>query len=255
MDWSDEGFLISAKPLGEANAVAELLTREHGRHLGLVRGGRSRRLRPLLQAGNVLSVTWRARLSDHLGAFNVEMIEPCAARVLDDQAALAAIGSLSGLARLLPERDPHPGLYKEALRILQALDDGRVWPASLVRWELLLLQDLGFGLDLSACAATGARSDLVYVSPRSGRAVSREAGKPYCDRLLKLPLFLLDDTAEATGPDIVAGFALTGHFLEHSVLAPHGLNMPQARERLIGLLSRATLPSAAPQHEDAGPLS
>ena len=133
MDWSDEGFLISAKPLGEANAVAELLTREHGRHLGLVRGGRSRRLRPLLQAGNVLSVTWRARLSDHLGAFNVEMIEPCAARVLDDQAALAAIGSLSGLARLLPERDPHPGLYKEALRILQALDDGRVWPASLVR--------------------------------------------------------------------------------------------------------------------------
>ncbi len=112
-----------------------------------------------------------------------------------------------------------------------------------------------FGLDLSACAATGARSDLVYVSPRSGRAVSREAGKPYCDRLLKLPLFLLDDTAEATGPDIVAGFALTGHFLEHSVLAPHGLNMPQARERLIGLLSRATLPSAAPQHEDAGPLT
>jgi DNA repair protein RecO (recombination protein O) len=173
-----------------------------------------------------------------LGAFNVELIEPCAARVLDDQAALVAIGSLAGLARLLPDRDPHPVLYAEGIRILQALDDDEVWPASLVRWELLLLQDLGFGLDLSACAATGAGSDLVYVSPRSGRAVSREAGKPYGDRLLKLPAFLLDDTAEATRPDIVAGFALTGHFFERHVLAPHGLAMPQARERLIGLLGR-----------------
>ena len=187
MDFSDEGILISAKPLGEANTIAELLTARHGRHLGLVRGGRSRKMRPLMQLGNRLSVTWRARLADHLGGFNVELLDPNAARVLDDQAALAAIGSLTGLAKLLPERDPHPQLYHGALEVLAALDDASLWPALLVRWEMMLLQDLGFGLDLSECAATGTDADLIYVSPKSGRAVSRDAGQPYCDRLLKLP--------------------------------------------------------------------
>ena len=238
MDWSDEGILLSAKPLGEANAVAELFTLGHGRHLGLVRGGRSRRMRPLLQPGNLLRVTWRARLSEHLGGFNVELIEAHAGRVLDDAAALAAIGSLAGLARLLPERDPHPQLYAATLHILRSFDDAEVWPALLVRWELQLLQELGFGLDLSECAATGIDADLAYVSPRSGRAVSRDAGQPYCSRLLKLPAFLLDDAAPAGEGDIAAGFALTGHFLERDVLEPHGLAMPQARERLIGLLAR-----------------
>ena len=147
MDWSDEGIFLSAKPLGEANAVAELFTLGHGRHLGLVRGGRSRRLRPLLQPGNRLRVTWRARLSEHLGGFNLELIEANAARILDDASALAAIGSLSGLARLLPERDPHPALYAAALQILEAFANPKVWPALLVRWELQLLQELGFGLD------------------------------------------------------------------------------------------------------------
>src|SRR6185295_16211581 len=211
----------------------------HGRHLGLVRGGRSRRMRPLMQLGNRLSVTWRARLSDHLGGFNVEMLEPHAARVLDDQTALAAIGSLTGLAKHLPERDPHPQLYYGALEVLGALDDVHVWPALLVRWEMLLLQDLGFGLDLSECAATGTSADLIYVSPRSGRAVSRDAGQPYCDRLLKLPRFLLEeDPAPSPADDVLAGFALTGHFLERDVLSPHGLTLPAARERLIGLLAR-----------------
>ena len=243
MDWSDEGIFLTAKPLGEATAVAELFTRGHGRHLGLVRGGRSRRLRPLLQPGNLLRVTWRARLSEHLGGFNVELIEAHAGRILDDPRALAAIGSLAGLARLLPERDPHPALYAATLRILRAFDDGGLWPVLLVRWELQLLQELGFGLDLSECAATGVDADLVYVSPRSGRAVSRDAGQPYCSRLLKLPAFLLDDAAPAGEGDIAAGFALTGHFLERDVLEPHGLAMPQARERLIGLLAR---PSKVP---------
>ena len=160
MDFSDEGILISAKPLGEANTIAELLTERHGRHLGLVRGGRSRKMRPLMQLGNRLSVTWRARLADHLGGFNVEMLDPNAARVLDDQVALAAIGSLTGLAKLLPERDPHPQLYHGALEVLAALDDASLWPALLVRWEMMLLQDLGFGLDLSECAATGTDADL-----------------------------------------------------------------------------------------------
>ncbi|MGB6770347.1 MAG: DNA repair protein RecO [Methyloceanibacter sp.] len=241
MDFSDEGILISAKPLGEANTVAELLTARHGRHLGLVRGGRSRRMRPLMQLGNVLSVTWRARLADHLGGYNLELIEPYAARVLDDQAALAAIGSLTGLAKQLPERDPHPQLYRGALEVLQSLDDANVWPALLVRWEMMLLQDLGFGLDLSECAATGTDADLIYVSPRSGRAVSRDAGQPFCDRLLKLPRFLLEDDASPAPSDILAGFALTGHFLERDVLAPQGLASPAARTRLIELLARSQL--------------
>jgi DNA repair protein RecO (recombination protein O) len=239
MDWSDEGLVLSTRPLGEANMVAELLTLSHGRHLGLVRGGRSRRMRPLLQPGNLLGVTWRARLSEHLGGFNVELMEAHGARVLDDARALAAIGSLSGLARLLPERDPHPELYTAALQVLRAFDEAKVWPTLLVRWELQLLQELGFGLDLSECAATGVDQDLVYVSPRSGRAVSRDAGLPYCSKLLKLPAFLLDDTAPIGEGDIEAGFVLVGHFLERDVLEPHGLTMPQARERLISLLARA----------------
>jgi DNA repair protein RecO (recombination protein O) len=246
MDWSDEGIFLTAKPLGEANAVAELFTLAHGRHLGLVRGGRSRRTRPLLQPGNLLRATWRARLSEHLGGFNVELIEAHAGRVLDDATALAALGSLTGLARLLPERDPHPALYAAALRILRAFDDASVWPTLLVRWELQLLGELGFGLDLSECAATGVDADLVYVSPRSGRAVSRDAGQPYCNRLLKLPAFLLDDAAPAGEGEILAGFALTGHFLERDVLEPHGLAMPQARERLISLLARASQPVVMP---------
>ena len=241
MDFSDEGILISAKPLGEANTVAELLTARHGRHLGLVRGGRSRRMRPLMQLGNVLSVTWRARLADHLGGYNLELIEPYAARVLDDQAALAAIGSLTGLAKQLPERDPHPQLYRGALEVFQALDDANVWPVLLVRWEMMLLQDLGFGLDLSECAATGTDADLIYVSPSSGRAVSRDAGQPFCDRLLKLPRFLLKDDASPAPSDILAGFALTGHFLERDVLAPQGLASPATRTRLIELLARSQL--------------
>lgn len=238
MDWSDEGIFLGAKPLGEANAVAELFTLGHGRHLGLVRGGRSRRLRPLLQPGNRLRVTWRARLSEHLGGFNLELIEAHAARVLDDASALAAVSALAGLARLLPERDPHPALYAAALHVIGAFDEPAHWPALLVRWELQLLQELGFGLDLSECAATGAEADLVYVSPRSGRAVSRAAGQAYDAKLLKLPAFLRDDDAPAGEGDLLAGFALTGYFLERDVLAPHGLAMPQARDRLIERLAR-----------------
>jgi DNA repair protein RecO (recombination protein O) len=238
MDFTDEGILISARPLGEANAIVELLTRSHGRHLGLVRGGRSRRLRPLLQPGNVLSLNWRARLSEHLGSFAVELLSPHAARVLDDEAALAAIGALTGLAKQLPERDPHPQLYRGAIEVLRALDDGSVWPALLVRWELMLLQDLGFGLDLSECAATGVDTDLIFVSPRSGRAVSRDAGQPYCDRLLKLPRFFLEEGAPSTPEDWVAGLLLTGHFLERDVLAPQGQALPQPRDRLLELLAR-----------------
>ena len=238
MDWSDEGIVLSTRALGEANAIVELLTRGHGRHLGLVRGGRSRRVRPTLQPGNVVSVTWRARLSEHLGSFTIELSEARAALILDDERALSALGSLASLAKLLPERDSHPQLYLTALQILRAFDDAALWPALLVHWEMMLLQDLGFGIDLSECAATGSDADLAYVSPRSGRAVSREAGAPYGGRLLALPRFLVDDEAGLTLGDIEAGFALTGYFLERDVLEPHGMAMPQARERLLGLLAR-----------------
>jgi DNA repair protein RecO (recombination protein O) len=242
MDWSDEGIFLSAKPLGEANAVAELFTSAHGRHLGLVRGGRSRRMRPLLQPGNLLRVTWRARLAEHLGGFNVELMEAHAARVLDDQLALAAIGSMTSLAKLVPERDPHPALYATTLQTLRGLADMELWLPLLVRWELQLLQELGFGLDLSECAATGADADLAYVSPRSGRALSREAGAPYGGKLLKLPPFLLESGGRPGMADILAGLALTGHFLARDVLEPNGLAMPQARARLLALLSRGAEP-------------
>ena len=238
MDWSDEGIFLSGKPLGEAGLIAEILTLEHGRHLGLVRGGRSRRLRPTLQPGNMVRVTWQARLSEHLGGFNVELMEANGARVLDDPRALAAIGTLGELVKLLPERDPHPELYATTLHVLRSFGEPDIWPALLVYWEYQLLQELGFGLDLSACAATGVLEDLVYVSPRSGRAVSRDAGAPYGDKLLALPGFLLDGTAPLRETDIAAGFALTGFFLERDVLEPHGMKLPSARERLLDLLSR-----------------
>jgi DNA repair protein RecO (recombination protein O) len=238
MNWSDEGIFLSGRPLGESGLIAEILTLEHGRHLGLVRGGRSRRIRPTLQPGNMVRVTWRARLSEHLGGFNVELMEANGARVLDDPRALAAIGALGELVKLLPERDPHPELYATTLHLLRSFGEPDIWPALLVYWEYQLLQELGFGLDLSVCAATGVLEDLIFVSPRSGRAVSREAGAPYGDKLLALPGFLLDETAPLRETDIAAGFALTGFFLERDVLEPHGMKLPSARERLLDLLSR-----------------
>lgn len=239
MDWSDEGIFLSGKPLGEANLIAEMLTLEHGRHLGLVRGGRSRRIRPVLQSGNLVRVTWRARLADHLGGYNVELMEAHGARALDDPRALAAIGMLAEFVKLLPERDPHPELYATTLHVLRSFAEPDIWPALLVYWEFQLLQELGFGLDLSSCAATGETEDLVYVSPKSGRAVSREAGAPYAAKMLRLPQFLVDGEAPIQASEIVAGFALTGFFLERDVLAPHGLKVPEARNRLIDLLARS----------------
>ncbi|HML93379.1 DNA repair protein RecO [Methyloceanibacter sp.] len=238
MDWSDEGIFLSGKSLGEANLIAEMLTLEHGRHLGLVRGGRSRRVRPVLQSGNLVRVTWRARLADHLGGYNVELMEAHGARALDDPRALAAIGMLAEFVKLLPERDPHPELYATTLHVLRSFAEPDIWPALLVYWEFQLLQELGFGLDLTSCAATGETEDLVYVSPKSGRAVSREAGAPYAAKMLRLPRFLVDGDARIQPSEIVAGFELTGFFLERDVLAPHGLKVPDARNRLIDLLRR-----------------
>jgi DNA repair protein RecO (recombination protein O) len=237
MDWNDEGVILSVRPHGETGAVLELFTRRHGRHLGLVHGGRSRRLRPILQTGNHVDATWKARLADNLGHFGVELRKGHAAAVMEDAAALAALTSVAALARLLPERDPHPNLFEVTLFVLGFLDEPQVWPALVVRWELALLEELGFGLDLASCAATGETSDLVYVSPRTGRAVSAQAGEPYRDRLLALPAFLRRDAAGAvTAADVEAGFALTGHFLDARVLRPRDIAMPDARRRLLSYL-------------------
>jgi DNA repair protein RecO (recombination protein O) len=239
MQWSDEGIVLSSRAHGETSAIVELLTRGHGRHLGLVRGGRSKRMRPALQPGNLVRAEWRARLSDHLGSYAIELDEAHAARVLDDRAALAALNTLTALSRLLPERDPHEGLYEGTTMVLQALSEGEHWPALLVRWELALLDELGFGLDLQACASTGETTELVYVSPKSGRAVSRQAGEPYASKLLSLPCFLLPGNGENAEPieaDIEDGFRLTQYFFDKHVWGPRGLKPPQARARLVSLL-------------------
>lgn len=239
MEWSDEGVVLGVRPHGETAAVLELFTRRHGRHLGLVHGGRSRKLRPVLQVGNHVDATWKARLADSLGHFTLELRKGFAALFMEDAAALTAMTSMAALARLLPERDPHPNLFEVTLFVLSYLDDRAVWPALVVRWELALLDELGFGLDLARCAATGGTAHLVYVSPRSGRAVSAEAGAPYKDRLLVLPRFLRGGAAGDVGSeDVLAGFALTGHFLEARVLSQRNIEMPEARGRLLSYLRR-----------------
>jgi DNA repair protein RecO (recombination protein O) len=237
MEWSDEGIILSVRPHGETGAVLELFTRRNGRHLGLVHGGRSRKLRPILQIGTHVEASWKARIADNLGHFALELRKSYAALVLDEPAALAALTSIAALARLLPERDPHPNLFEVTLFVLGYLDEREVWPALLVRWELALLEELGFGLDLTSCAASGATTELTYVSPKSGRAVSTAAGEPYKERLLALPHFLLGRAPDGvTAADVAAGLALTEHFLLARVLRPRDLAMPEARNRLLSYL-------------------
>lgn len=239
MQWTDEGIVLSVKPLGETAAVVELFTRGHGRHLGLVHGGRSRRLRPILQSGNHVDATWKGRLSEHLGHFSVELRRGFAAESMESDAALSALMTLTSLLRMLPERDPHPNLYEITLFVLGFLDDVTVWPALFVRWELALLDELGAGLDLSECAATGSNDQLIYVSPKSGRAVSASAGEPYRDRMMALPPFLTKArTGAVTTRDVLDGFALTGYFLETRVLLPRGETLPEPRGRIIANLDR-----------------
>ncbi|MDX2287801.1 MAG: DNA repair protein RecO [Hyphomicrobiaceae bacterium] len=240
MEWTDEAIILSVKALGETAAVAEVFTRAHGRTLGLVHGGRSRRLRPVLQTGNHVDATWKARLADQLGSLALELRSPHAAHAMDDAARLAALSSVTALLRLLPERDPHPGLYEVTQFVLGFLDDPTVWPALMVRWEVALLAELGFGLHLGACAATGGNDQLIYVSPKSGRAVSASAGAPYADRLLRLPGFLTAGRDSTVTPaDIRDGFVLTGYFLEHRVGAMLGAGLPEARARMLALIGPA----------------
>jgi DNA repair protein RecO (recombination protein O) len=244
MQWTDEGIVLGAKRHGEGNAILELMTREHGRHLGLVRGGAGSRLKPILQPGNCVSATWRARLDEHLGNYTVEALNLRAAGFFSVPHAIYGIGHLAALMRLLPERDPHFALYQSLDMIFSRLDDAASAAPMVVQFELQLLSEIGFGLDLERCVATGVSGDLVYVSPKSGRAVSRLAGEPWADKMLRLPAFLRDGALAPTGPDLADGFALTGYFLTRFVLEPRGLALGDERAHFIAALNRA-LPSVA----------
>jgi DNA repair protein RecO (recombination protein O) len=238
MQWTDEGIVIGVKRHGEANGILELMTREHGRHLGLVRGGFGSRMKPVLQSGNSVSATWRARLDEHLGNYTVEAVNLRAASFFAASHAIYGVSHLAALMRLLPERDPHADLYAEFGDVLDHLDDPVVAAPMVVRFELRVLSELGFGLDLEQCASTGARSDLIYVSPKSGRAVSRDAGEPWADKMLRLPAFLRDRDAPPAGRDLADGFALTGFFLARHVLEPRGLTLSDERAHFIAAILR-----------------
>ncbi len=239
MHWSDEGVILSARPHGESSVIVELLTKEHGRHLGLVRGGRSRTQRPVLQPGNLVRAEWRARLDEHLGNYALEGLHLRAAELMESRASLFGLTWLSALTRLLPERDPHPGLFDTLGIVLDNLGDPEIGPALMVRFELAMLAELGFGLDLSRCAATGAATDLIYVSPRSACAVCAEAGAPYADRMLPLPAFLISSSINAhpRPEDVAAGFRLTGFFLARDVYEPRGIMIPDARDAYVAACS------------------
>ena len=238
IEWRDEGAVLSARKHGETSAIVEVFTARHGRHAGVVRGGASRKMAATLQPGAQVAVTWKARLDEHLGSLTVEPVRSRAA-VLTDRLALAGLGAVTALLTLaLPERDPHPALYRRTVALLDLLGEGELWPLAYLRWELALLEEMGFGLDLGRCAVTGATEGLCYVSPRSGRAVSAAGAGEWAARLLPLPPVLRGE-GEAAGPDIREALGTTGYFIEHRLLSGGGERpLPAARARLLDLLAR-----------------
>jgi DNA repair protein RecO (recombination protein O) len=247
MEWIDEGIVLSARPHGENAAVVTLLTAAHGRHAGLVAGGQGRAARPVLQPGNRVRAQWRARLADHLGNYALDLAAAQAALWLDEPEVLSLIASACAVTEAsLPERQPMPGVYA-GLAALLSLQEQDLWAPVYVKWELALLQALGYGLDLNQCAATGEAENLAYVSPRTGRAISRDAGAPYQDKLFPLPMFLSGGGSWAA-PEIVQGLEMTGHFLSrhvfsnpHSrILIPRDGELPQARQRLLEFYKKAS---------------
>ncbi len=237
IEWRDDGILLSVRPHGETSAIVEAFAHDHGRHAGIVLGGVSRRMRPFLQPGVLVTLAWRARLDDHLGHFIVEPLRNRAATALHDRLSLAGIGAVTALlTAVLPERAAHPALYDRTNALLDLLGQPDVWPLAYLQWELALLDEMGFGLDLSVCTVTGAREGLAYVSPRTGRAVSEAGAGAWASRLMALPPVLRGE-GEADAPAIRAGLAVTGHFIAERLI-PEGRDSPAARERLISALSR-----------------
>lgn len=239
MEWSDRGIVLAARGHGESNAIASLLTHDRGRHAGLVCGGAGRKLKGVLQQGNVVQARWRGRLPEHLGTYVVEPERAAPAGFMEDGDRLACLASACAVAeQALPERHPYPALFEGLLALLDALAaPGDHWGAVYVRWELGMLDQLGFGLDLSACAVTGGNDGLVWVSPRTGRAVSASAGEPYRERLLALPGFLLGGPDGGAG-EVAAGLRLSGHFLSRHLFVHDSGGPPPARERFLARMAR-----------------
>ena len=239
MEWRDQGVLLSARPHGESAAIIEVFTPEYGRHLGVVRGGSGRKLAPILQPGAQLDLAWRARLEDHMGSFTVEPVRSRAAQSMSDRLALAGLNAVTALLSFcLAERETHRTLYHHSAQLLDLLGQSDLWPLAYLHWEMQLLDSLGFGLDLSACAATGSDHDLVYVSPRSGRAVSKVGAGDWASSLLPLPPCMLG-RGDATDAEVALALDTTGHFLHHH-LAEDMLHkpVPGARARFLNQLSR-----------------
>lgn len=233
MDFVSEAIVLQARKHGESSAIMETFTREQGRHKALVRGGVGRRMRPILQPGNIIEVEWRGRLEEHLGYYTVEIVDALAGTFMEDRLSLSALNSLASLLReMLPEKQPLPGLYDVTKIVLERLEDPDIWPALYVRWETMLLEGLGYGLDLSRCAATETTENLTHVSPRSGRAVCADAAEPYLDKLFRLPPFLRGQPV-ATPQDVADGLRLTGHFLETRVQWERNRTLPEARRVMV----------------------
>lgn len=243
----DEAIVLSARPHGENGAIVTLLTPERGRHAGLVSGGQGHTSQPILQPGNCIKARWRARLLDHLGNYSCDLLKSHAAPLLDHPEILAIIASACVVTEAsLPERQPMPGVYA-SLATLFSINDPELWGPAYVKWEIGLLQSLGYGMDLTQCAANGTADNLAYVSPRTGRAVSIDAGKPYHEKLFPLPSFLIG-AGSWEAADILQGLELTGHFLSRHVFAhPHSRlliaqagDLPQARQRLADYYRKAS---------------
>ena len=240
MEWRDHGIIIGTRRHGETSLILEVMTEMRGRHLGLVRGGRSRRMQPVLQPGNAVDLVWRARIEEHLGTYQVEPVTMSAARLMDHSTGIYGIQLLGCHLRLLPERDRHTELYSAVKLIIEHLSEPAIAGPLMVRFELRLLEELGFGLDLASCAGTGATQELVYVSPKSGRAVSREAGDPWKDKLLALPDFLAGRPGGEVGAQTMdEAFRLTGFFLERHIYGPRGVKEPGERAGFVAAVRRA----------------
>jgi len=239
IEWRDEAALLATRPFGEASVIIEVFSANHGRHAGVVRGGTSRKVAPILQPGAQLAVTWKARLDSHLGSFTVEPVRSRAATAMGDRLSLAGLNAVcSLLAFVLPEREPHPALYDRTIALLDLLGQSEIWPLAYLRWEQALLEEMGYGLDLSACAVRGVNEDLVYVSPKSGRAVSREGAGEWADRMLALPP-VLAGKGDAETSEILRALATTGYFLENRLVRALGDKpIPPARARLLKAMER-----------------
>jgi len=233
VSWEDEGIVMAVRRFGEHDAIVSLLTASQGRHVGLVKGGLGRKLRGALQPGNLVKAGWRARLDEQLGTYTLECIHSYSALALSNAEQLSGLSALCAMVEVtLPEREPHTEVHERTLHLVSNLGEDH-WAAEYARWELTLLADMGYGLDLTSCAATGVTEELVYVSPKSGRAVSRAAGGPYVNKLLPLPVFLKREEVVPTSKEIGESLALTGHFFESRVFGPQNRRLPASRTRFV----------------------